>query len=166
MSLESCDQGAFLIRFPEALQNLPLTSHKIKLNHAILMMILPCLHLPWGMRNCHTRHQRGTGCGIVRLDTLKGVSVGWCGGLNVCHWCSDCHGLMKEDAVDGEKLRAVFLINPTKSTPLPILNRGEVGPKTQGRPPVSGSTGNRYFFNLLQSNFPASHLALNCLNQT
>src|SRR5260221_9704837 len=38
--------------------------------------------------------------------------------------------------------------------------------KNQGRPPVSGSTGNRYFFNLLQSNFPASHLALNCLNQT
>jgi len=44
--------------------------------------------------------------------------------------------------VDGEKLRAVLLINPTKSTLLPILNRGEVGPKTQGRPPVSGSTGN------------------------
>src|SRR5258705_1530642 len=37
--------------------------------------------------------------------------------------------------------------------------------KNQGRPPVSGSTGNRYFFNLLQSNFPASHLALNRLNQ-
>src|SRR5258708_2109288 len=69
--------------------------------------------------------------------------------------------------VDREKLRAVLLINPTKSTLLPILNRGEVGPKkNQGRPPVSGSTGNRYFFNLLQSNFPASHLALNHLNQT
>src|SRR5260221_226794 len=68
--------------------------------------------------------------------------------------------------VDGEKLRAVLLINPTKSTLLPILNQGEVGPKTQGRPPVSGSTGNQYFFNLLQSNFPASHLALNRLNQT
>src|SRR5258708_917224 len=69
--------------------------------------------------------------------------------------------------VDREKLRAVLLINPTKSTLLPILNRGEVGPKkNQGRPPVSGSTGNQYFFNLLQSNFPASHLALNRLNQT
>src|SRR5258708_33069141 len=44
--------------------------------------------------------------------------------------------------VDREKLRAVLLINPTKSTLLPILNRGEVGPKTQGRPLVSGSTGN------------------------
>src|SRR6266436_9518971 len=38
--------------------------------------------------------------------------------------------------VDGEKLRAVLLINPTKSTLLLILNRGEVGPKTQGRPPA------------------------------
>src|SRR5258705_4480647 len=44
--------------------------------------------------------------------------------------------------VDGEKLRAMLLINPTKSTLLPILNQGEVGPKTQGRPLVSGSTGN------------------------
>src|SRR5258707_14471184 len=60
----------------------------------------------------------------------------------------ECH-----DGVDGEKLRAMLLINPTKSTLLLILNRGEVGPKTQGRPLVSGSTGNRYFFNLLQSNF-------------
>src|SRR6266436_2006325 len=74
--------------------------------------------------------------------------------------------LSVEGSVDREKLRAVLLINPTKSTPLLILNQGEVGPKTQGRPLVSGSTGNRYFFNLLQSNFPASHLALNCLNQT
>src|SRR5258708_2836779 len=40
-SLESCNQGAFLIRFPEALQNLPLTSHKIKFNRAILTIILP-----------------------------------------------------------------------------------------------------------------------------
>src|SRR5258708_24310704 len=31
--------------------------------------------------------------------------------------------------VDGEKLRAMLLINPTKSTLLLILNRGEVGPK-------------------------------------
>src|SRR5258708_30223665 len=45
--------------------------------------------------------------------------------------------------VDREKLRAMLLINPTKSTLLPILNQREVGPKTQGRPPVSGSTGNR-----------------------
>src|SRR5260221_9057307 len=22
-----------------------------------------------------------------------GVSMGWCGGHNVCCWCSDCHGL-------------------------------------------------------------------------
>ncbi len=50
-SLESCDQCAFLIGFPEVLQNLLSTSHKIKLNHAILTMILPCLYLPWGMRN-------------------------------------------------------------------------------------------------------------------
>src|SRR5260221_8348028 len=41
MSPESCNQGAFLIRFPEALQNLPLTSHKIKFNRAILTIILP-----------------------------------------------------------------------------------------------------------------------------
>src|SRR5258708_29506326 len=74
--------------------------------------------------------------------------------------------LTPNTVVDGEKLTAVLLINPTKSTLLPILNRGEVGPKTQARPPVSGSTGNRYFFNLLQSNFPPSHLALNHLNQT
>src|SRR5258708_10038997 len=31
--------------------------------------------------------------------------------------------------VDGEKLRAMLLINPTKSTLLLILNQGEVGPK-------------------------------------
>src|SRR5258707_1088293 len=31
--------------------------------------------------------------------------------------------------VDREKLRAMLLINPTKSTLLLILNRGEVGPK-------------------------------------
>ena len=31
--------------------------------------------------------------------------------------------------VDREKLRAMLLINPTKSTLLPILNRGEVGQK-------------------------------------
>src|SRR5258708_17401258 len=36
-------RGLFLIRFPEALQNLPLTSHKIKFNRAILTIILPCL---------------------------------------------------------------------------------------------------------------------------
>src|SRR5260221_4080544 len=46
----------------------------------------------------HARRQRGTRCRIAWLDTLKGVSVGWCGGLNVCHWCLDCHSLMKEDA--------------------------------------------------------------------
>src|SRR5258708_31774022 len=56
-------------------------------------------------------------------------------------------------SVDGEELRAMLLINPTKSTLLLILNRGEVGPKTQSRPPAAGSTGNRYFFNLLQTNF-------------
>ncbi len=52
-SLESCDQCAFLIGFPEALQNLPSMSHKIKLNCVSLTMILPCLYLylPWGMRN-------------------------------------------------------------------------------------------------------------------
>src|SRR5258707_3899472 len=33
------------------------------------------------------------------------------------------------NSVDREKLRAVLLINPTKSTLLPILNQGEVGPK-------------------------------------
>ncbi len=33
----------FLIRFPEALQNLLLASRKIKLNRAILTIILPCL---------------------------------------------------------------------------------------------------------------------------
>src|SRR5258708_36720021 len=33
------------------------------------------------------------------------------------------------DIVDREKLRAMLLINPTKSTLLPILNQGEVGPK-------------------------------------
>src|SRR5260221_2287147 len=41
MSPESCNQGAFLIRFPEALQSVPLTSHKIKFNRAILTIILP-----------------------------------------------------------------------------------------------------------------------------
>src|SRR5258708_7836601 len=41
----------FLIRFPEALQNLPLTSHKIKFNRAILTIILPCPYLPWGTSN-------------------------------------------------------------------------------------------------------------------
>src|SRR5258706_883227 len=46
---------------------------------------------------CHARRQRGTGCRIVQLDTLKGVSVGQCGGLNVCCWHLDCHGLAKED---------------------------------------------------------------------
>src|SRR5260370_42696853 len=46
---------------------------------------------------CHARHQRGTRCRIVWSDTLKGVGMGQCGGLNVCHWCSDCHGLAKED---------------------------------------------------------------------
>ena len=47
---------------------------------------------------CHAQCQRGTGCKIAWSDTLKGVSMGWCGGLNVCHWCLDCHGLTKEDA--------------------------------------------------------------------
>src|SRR5260370_39500767 len=51
MSPESCNQGAFLIRFPEALQNLPLTSHKIKFNRAILTIILPCPYVPWGTTN-------------------------------------------------------------------------------------------------------------------
>ena len=51
MSLESCDQYAFLIGFPEVLQNLPWTSCKIQLNHEIPMMILLCPYLPWGMRN-------------------------------------------------------------------------------------------------------------------
>src|SRR5260221_1319703 len=41
----------FLIRFPEVLQSLPLTSHKIQLNRAILTMILPCQQLPWGTSN-------------------------------------------------------------------------------------------------------------------
>ena len=52
--MESCDQGAFLIRFPEVLQSLPSTSHKIKLNCAILMMILggilvPCVNCLYGL---------------------------------------------------------------------------------------------------------------------
>src|SRR5258708_25925121 len=50
-SLESCNQCAFLIGFPQVLQSLPSTSNKIQLNRAILTMILPCLYLPWGMRN-------------------------------------------------------------------------------------------------------------------
>src|SRR5260221_9601795 len=67
--------------------------------------------------------------------------------------------------VDGEKLRAMLLINPTKSTLLPILNQGEVGQNPRqtyciwfNRQPI-----------LLQSSpikLPASHLALNHLNQT
>ncbi len=48
-------------------------------------------------RRCHAQCQRGTGCEIAWLDTLKGVSMGWCGGLNVCCWHLDCHSLMKED---------------------------------------------------------------------
>ena len=50
------------------------------------------------VRECHAQCRRGTRCKIVQLDTLKGVSMGWCGGLNVCCWHSDCHGLAKEDA--------------------------------------------------------------------
>src|SRR5258708_1939762 len=38
-------------------------------------------------------------------------------------------GFIISTDVDGEKLRAVLLINPTKSTLLLILNRGEVGQK-------------------------------------
>src|SRR5258708_37126250 len=53
----------------------------------------------WGsLEYCHTQHWRGTRCKIAWLDTLKEVSVGQCGGLNVCHWHSDCHSLTKEDA--------------------------------------------------------------------
>src|SRR5260221_10816132 len=48
-------------------------------------------------RSCHAQCQRGTGCKIAWLDTLKGVSMGQCGGFNVCHWHLDCHGLTKED---------------------------------------------------------------------
>src|SRR5258706_12092304 len=51
----------FLIRFPEVLQSLLSTSHKIKLNRAILTMILPCPYLPWGTRNgnyCISAHNR------------------------------------------------------------------------------------------------------------
>src|SRR5260221_8780758 len=47
---------------------------------------------------CYTQCRRGTGCEIVQLDTLKGVSMGQCGGLNICHWHLDCHGLTKVDA--------------------------------------------------------------------
>src|SRR5260221_6676102 len=46
-------------------------------------------------------------------------------GLSICNLSAGW--LM--DVVDGEKLRAMLLINPTKSTLLPILNRGEVGQK-------------------------------------
>ena len=68
-------------------------------------------------------------------------------------------------AVDGEKLRAVLLINPTKSTLLPILNQGGVG---QNPRQTSCIWFNRQLI-LLQSSppkLPASHLALNHLNQT
>src|SRR5258707_14501493 len=67
--------------------------------------------------------------------------------------------------VDGEKLRAMLLINPTKSTLLPILNQGEVG---QTPRQTSCIWFNRQLI-LLQSSpikLPASHLALNHLNQT
>src|SRR5258706_2014692 len=43
--------------------------------------------------------------------------------------CISFSGRVILNVVDGEKLRAVLLINPTKSTLLPILNQGEVGPK-------------------------------------
>src|SRR5260221_13859513 len=46
-----------------------------------------------------------------------------------CWWSIPDLGLSCLPIVDGEKLRAMLLINPTKSTLLLILNRGEVGPK-------------------------------------
>src|SRR5258708_26827068 len=102
------------------------------------------------------------------------------------HWCTWCGLGEAEDStphghsngaqntlgdrygmrvVDREKLRAVLLINPTKSTLLLILNRGEVGPKKPRQ--TSCIWFNRQLI-LLQSSpnkLPTSHLALNPLNQ-
>src|SRR6266436_1594608 len=70
-------------------------------------------------------------CFIAILMMYGSGRSGWHCGLimmiryGLCHLYEVCCSTV----VDGEKLRAVLLINPTKSTLLPILNRGEVGPK-------------------------------------
>src|SRR5260221_14698280 len=47
-SQQSCLRRDKIQYLGKVLQNLPLTSHKMQLNHAILTMILPCQYLSWG----------------------------------------------------------------------------------------------------------------------
>ena len=65
----------------------------------------------------------GTTRGTTPSNALRHGRRNRAGGIRGSGSWSPYHG------VDGEKLRAMLLINPTKSTLLPILNWGEVGPK-------------------------------------
>src|SRR5258708_38232510 len=50
-SQQSCLRRDKIQYFGKVLQNSPLTSHKMRLNRAILPVTLPCQEVPWGTRN-------------------------------------------------------------------------------------------------------------------
>src|SRR5258708_32090283 len=50
-SQQSCLRRDKIQYFGKVLQNSPLTSHKMRLNRAILTMTLPCQYLSWGTWN-------------------------------------------------------------------------------------------------------------------